>query len=80
MTDALVLHLFDYLESSRIVRVATRELGVQSVLARGDLQSEYAVSWRKVRGGPRVASDRRSMSSPAASCNSPRAPAGICTT
>jgi DNA repair protein RecO (recombination protein O) len=35
MTDAVVLHLFDYLESSRIVRVATRELGVQSVLARG---------------------------------------------
>ena len=35
MTEAVVLHLFDYLESSRIVRVATRELGVQSVLARG---------------------------------------------
>lgn len=34
-TDAIVLHLQDYLESSRIVRLATRELGVQSVLARG---------------------------------------------
>lgn len=35
VTDAVVLHMFDYLESSRIVRLATRELGVQSVLARG---------------------------------------------
>ena len=35
VTEAVVLHTFDYLESSRIVRLATRELGVQSVLARG---------------------------------------------
>lgn len=35
VTDALVLHAFDYLESSRIVRLATREMGVQSVLAKG---------------------------------------------
>jgi DNA repair protein RecO (recombination protein O) len=35
VTEALVLHAFDYLESSRIVRLATREMGVQSVLARG---------------------------------------------
>ena len=35
VTDAVVLHLFDYLESSRIVRLATRELGVQSAVARG---------------------------------------------
>jgi DNA repair protein RecO (recombination protein O) len=35
VTDAIVLHAFDYLESSRIVRLATRDLGVQSVLARG---------------------------------------------
>lgn len=35
VTDAIVLHAFDYLESSRIVRLATRELGVQSVLAKG---------------------------------------------
>jgi len=34
-TDALVLHVFDYLETSRILRLATREHGVQSVLARG---------------------------------------------
>src|SRR5688572_33231659 len=35
VTDAIVLHVQDYLESSRIVRLATREHGVQSVLARG---------------------------------------------
>ncbi len=34
-TDALVLHVFDYLETSRIFRLATRDFGVQSVLARG---------------------------------------------
>jgi DNA repair protein RecO (recombination protein O) len=34
-TDAVVLHAFDYMESSRIVRLATRETGVVSVLARG---------------------------------------------
>lgn len=34
-TDAVVLHLMDYLESSRIIRLATREAGVQSVLAKG---------------------------------------------
>jgi DNA repair protein RecO (recombination protein O) len=34
-TDAIVLHVQDYLESSRIVRLVTREHGVQSVLARG---------------------------------------------
>ena len=34
-TDALVLHAFDYLETSRIFRLATREYGVLSVLARG---------------------------------------------
>lgn len=34
-TDAIVLHLQDYLESSRLVRLATREHGVQSVVARG---------------------------------------------
>src|SRR5687767_372145 len=38
-TDAVVLHIFDYLETSRIVRIATRELGVQSVLARGARRS-----------------------------------------
>lgn len=34
-TDAVVLHAFNYLETSRILRVATREAGVLSVLARG---------------------------------------------
>jgi DNA repair protein RecO (recombination protein O) len=34
-TDAIVLHAIDYLESSRILRLITREAGVQSVLARG---------------------------------------------
>jgi DNA repair protein RecO (recombination protein O) len=34
-TDAVVLHAFDYLETSRIFRLATRDAGVQSVLARG---------------------------------------------
>ena len=40
VTDAVVLHSFDYLESSRILRLATRELGVQSVLARGARRSQ----------------------------------------
>jgi DNA repair protein RecO (recombination protein O) len=35
VTDAVVLHAFNYLESSRILRLATREGGVRSVLARG---------------------------------------------
>jgi DNA repair protein RecO (recombination protein O) len=34
-TDAIVLHAFDYRETSRIVRLATREAGVVSVIARG---------------------------------------------
>lgn len=34
-TEAIVLHAFDYLESSRILRLATREAGLQSVMARG---------------------------------------------
>ena len=34
-TDALVLHSFAYRESSRIVRLATRDAGVLSVIARG---------------------------------------------
>ena len=40
VTDAIVLHSADYLESSRIFRLATREAGVQSVLARGARSSE----------------------------------------
>lgn len=34
-TDALVLHAFDYRETSRIIRLVTRERGVVSVIARG---------------------------------------------
>lgn len=45
VTDAVVLHVADYLESSRILRLATREAGVQSVVARG------ARSSRKRFGG-----------------------------
>src|SRR5215212_3754162 len=35
VTDAIVLHAFDYLETSRIIRLMTRDAGVQSVIARG---------------------------------------------
>jgi len=34
-TDSLVLHAFDYRETSRIIRLATREVGIVSVIARG---------------------------------------------
>ncbi len=40
VTDAIVLHAVPYLESSRIVRLATREAGVQSVVARGARSSK----------------------------------------
>jgi DNA repair protein RecO (recombination protein O) len=33
--EAVVLHAFDYLESSRIIKLLTREFGLRSVLARG---------------------------------------------
>ena len=39
LTEAIVLHAFDYLESSRIIRLLTREAGVQSGLARGARKS-----------------------------------------
>ena len=39
-TDAIVLHVFDYSETSRILRLATREAGLQSVLARGARRSK----------------------------------------
>ena len=35
VTEAIVLHAFDYLETSRIIRLMTRDSGIQSVLARG---------------------------------------------
>lgn len=34
-TEAVVLHAFDYLESSRIIKLLTPDLGLRSVLARG---------------------------------------------
>ena len=40
VTEAIVLHAFDYLETSRIIRLMTREAGVQSVLARGARSSK----------------------------------------
>lgn len=40
VTDAIVLHAFDYQESSRILRLVTREGGVRSVLARGARNSK----------------------------------------
>jgi len=39
-TDAIVLHAFNYSETSRIFRLATRDAGVQSVLARGARRSQ----------------------------------------
>ena len=40
VTDAIVLHAFNYLESSRILKLVTREAGVRSVLARGARRSK----------------------------------------
>ena len=39
VTEAIVLHAFDYLESSRILKLVTRDAGVRSVLARGAKRS-----------------------------------------
>lgn len=39
VTEAILLHAFDYLESSRILRLLTRDGGVQSALARGARRS-----------------------------------------
>ena len=39
VSDAVVLHAFDYLESSRIYRLITRDAGVRSALARGARRS-----------------------------------------
>jgi DNA repair protein RecO (recombination protein O) len=39
-TTAIVLHVQNYSESSRILRLATREAGVQSVMARGARTSQ----------------------------------------
>jgi DNA repair protein RecO (recombination protein O) len=40
VTDAIVLHALNYSESSRILRLATRDAGVQSVMARGARTSQ----------------------------------------
>jgi DNA repair protein RecO (recombination protein O) len=40
VSDAIVLHSFDYLESSRILKIMTRDAGVRSVLARGARRSK----------------------------------------
>jgi DNA repair protein RecO (recombination protein O) len=39
VSDAIVLHAFDYLESSRIVRLLTRDAGLRSALAKGARKS-----------------------------------------
>lgn len=44
VTSAIVLHAFDYLESSRILRLMTRDAGVRSVLARGARKSKKRFS------------------------------------
>ena len=61
VTDAIVLHAFDYLESSRILRLVTREAGVRSVLARGARKSQQALrrGARSLRAGHGRAADRR---------------------
>jgi len=38
-TEAIVLHAFDYLESSRVLRLATRDAGVRSAIAKGARRS-----------------------------------------
>lgn len=40
VTEAIVLHAFDYLETSRIIRLMTRDAGIQSVIARGARNSK----------------------------------------
>lgn len=52
-TEAIVLHAFDYRETSRIVRLATREAGVVSVMARGARRpkSKYGLGLDLFTGG-----------------------------
>jgi DNA repair protein RecO (recombination protein O) len=40
VTPAIVLHAFDYLESSRIVRLLTRDAGLRSAMAKGARRSQ----------------------------------------
>ena len=46
VSEAIVLHAFDYLESSRILRLLTRDVGLRSALARGARRSR-----RRFAGG-----------------------------
>src|SRR5881396_421896 len=39
VSEAIVLHAFDYLESSRIVRLVTRDAGMRSGIAKGARKS-----------------------------------------
>jgi DNA repair protein RecO (recombination protein O) len=39
VTDAVVLHAFDYLETSRVLRLSTRDAGLVAVIARGARRS-----------------------------------------
>src|SRR5205823_8176349 len=39
VSEAIILHAFDYLESSRIVRLVTRDAGMRSALAKGARKS-----------------------------------------
>ena len=39
VSEAIVLHVFDYLESSRIVKLVTRDAGMRSALAKGARKS-----------------------------------------
>jgi DNA repair protein RecO (recombination protein O) len=39
VSEAMVLHAFDYLESSRIVRLVTRDAGMRSAIAKGARKS-----------------------------------------
>jgi DNA repair protein RecO (recombination protein O) len=39
VSEAIVLHTFDYLESSRIVRLVTRDVGMRSAIAKGARKS-----------------------------------------
>jgi len=45
-TPAIVLHAFPYSETSKIVRLATRQLGVQSALARGARRRKSGIGGR----------------------------------
>lgn len=41
VSEAIVLHAFDYLESSRIVKLVTRDAGMRSAIAKGARKSRW---------------------------------------